>query len=82
VQELNLLTTKTYDELANSTTKIASMQIDYNIVEWERDETVQKEEQVKQAFEKVYKEIPEVLMEVDTPLEDQVPKFSEAIQGF
>jgi rubrerythrin len=82
VQELNLCATKTSDELAKATTEIASMWIDYNRVERERDAAAQKEEQVKQAFDKVCKEILEVPMEVDTPLEDQVVKINEAIQGF
>jgi hypothetical protein len=57
------------------------MQIDYNRVERERDATAQKEEQVKQAFDKVCKEILEVPMEVDTPLEYQVVKINEIHPG-
>jgi hypothetical protein len=30
----------------------------------------------------VYKELPEVPMEVDTPIEEKVSKIGEAIQGF
>jgi len=48
----------------------------------EQDETIQNEERVKQAVEGVYKIIPEVIMEEDTPLEEHVTKLSEDIQGF
>jgi predicted nucleic acid-binding Zn-ribbon protein len=48
----------------------------------ERDASGQKEEQMKKEFAKDCKYIMEVLMEVDTPLEEQVLKISEAIQGF
>jgi hypothetical protein len=37
---------------------------------------------VKQAFDKVCKEILEVPMEVDTPLEDHVENINESIQSF
>jgi hypothetical protein len=37
---------------------------------------------MQEAFEQVYKELPEVPMEVDTSIEEQVSKINEAIQGF
>jgi predicted nucleic acid-binding Zn-ribbon protein len=73
---------KTFDELAKATTEIDSMHTEYNRVERERDVAPQKEEHVKQSFDKVFQGILEVPMEVDTPLEDQVAKISESMQGF
>jgi hypothetical protein len=43
---------------------------------------VQWEERVKQVVQGVYNIIPEVPREEDAPLEEQVTKLSEAIQGF
>jgi hypothetical protein len=56
-----------------------ALHLDYNRVTMERDEDAQKVERMQQAFKQVYKELPEVPMEVDTPIEEKVSKISVKI---
>jgi hypothetical protein len=50
------------------------------MLEWDR--AMQKITRLQQVVQEVYNNFLEVLMEVDTPLEDKVTKISKSIQGF
>ena len=59
-----------------------ALHLDYNRVAMERDDVMHKEERIQQDIKQVYKELPEVPMEVDTPIEEKVSNIDEFIQGF
>ena len=48
----------------------------------EKDEAKQQEERIQRVIQKLYKEIPEVPMVVESTLEEQVSKINELIQDF
>jgi predicted nucleic acid-binding Zn-ribbon protein len=81
-QEIHLCAESTTMELTKVTNDKATLHIEYSKVMMEQDEAEHKERRLKNAVQEVYKKFPEIPMEVDTPLEEQVSKISEAIQGF
>jgi hypothetical protein len=82
MQEIQLCMVSTSMELTKVVADNDVLQEEYDKLMLERDEVAQRTKRLKQVVQGVYSNIPEVSMEVDTPLEEQVTKISEAIQGF
>lgn len=81
-QELNMRAEKTSTDLVKVTSENIALETEYNKVKHECDEATQKVERMQQEFEKVYQELPKAQTEKEAPVEDQITKISESIQGF
>jgi hypothetical protein len=80
-QELNVCTEKTSSELVKITTENVALETEYNKVKQERDE-VQESRMNATGIRESISRTPRGAGREGGPVEDQVTKISESIQGF